>query len=111
MVVFEGVNVLHFGSALDLGVYVDAAEPDMRRWFVEPRARAAAPRPPQCRAPPLHAAFARRSTTTRVAAMAVGVWEAINLPNLRDYVEPTRDRADVVVVKGPDHAVAELRLR
>ena len=43
--------------------------------------------------------------------MAVGVWEAINLPNLREHIEPTRDHADVVVVKGPDHGVAELRLR
>jgi type I pantothenate kinase len=46
-----------------------------------------------------------------VAAMANGVWEAINLPNLREAIEPTRDRADVVVVKAADHSVAELRLR
>ena len=31
----RGVNVLHFADQLDLGVYVDAAEPDMRRWYVE----------------------------------------------------------------------------
>ena len=34
--------------------------------------------------------------------------EAINLPNLRESIEPTRAHADVVVVKGPDHEVVEV---
>ncbi len=32
--ILEGVNVLHFTDRLDLSIYVDAAEADMRRWFV-----------------------------------------------------------------------------
>ena len=34
VVLFEGVNVLHHAELLDLTIYVDAAEPDMRRWYV-----------------------------------------------------------------------------
>ena len=34
VVILEGVNVLHFADRLDLSIYVDAAEADMRRWFV-----------------------------------------------------------------------------
>jgi len=39
------------------------------------------------------------------------VWETVNLPNLREAIEPTRDAADVVLVKGADHSVTDVRLR
>ncbi len=35
----------------------------------------------------------------------------MNLPNLREAIEPTRDRADVVVVKGPNHEISEIVVR
>ncbi len=33
------------------------------------------------------------------------VWDAINLPNLRDHISPARAQADLVVRKGGDHAI------
>jgi hypothetical protein len=33
------------------------------------------------------------------------VWEAINLPNLRDHIVRARALADIVIRKGPDHAI------
>jgi len=39
------------------------------------------------------------------------VWDAVNGPNLVDHIEPTRDRADVVVVKGADHSIVEIVAR
>jgi type I pantothenate kinase len=108
VVILEGVNVLHFADHLDVGVYVDAAEPDMRRWFVR---RVLGLRDEASEVPGAYLHPYRDVADDDVAAMAVGVWEAINWPNLREHIEPTRDRADVVVVKGPDHDVAELRLR
>jgi type I pantothenate kinase len=108
VVIFEGVNVLRFADDLDLGVYVDAAEPDMRRWYVDRvldlRARAVG-------VPGAYLAQYATLDDETLAAIAVSVWESINLPNLRDCIEPTRDRADVMVTKGPDHSIAELRLR
>ena len=35
----------------------------------------------------------------------------MNLPNLHENVLPTRDRADLVLHKGPDHDVTEVVLR
>ena len=32
---------------------------------------------------------------------AVRIWSAINEPNLREYIEPTRELADLVLIKGP----------
>jgi type I pantothenate kinase len=108
VVILEGVNVLHFADLLDVAVYVDANEPDMRRWFVR---RVLGLRDEAATVPGAYLHPYRDVADDDVAAMAVGVWEAINLPNLREHIEPTRTRADVVVVKGPDHRVAELRLR
>ncbi len=108
VVILEGVNVLHYADDLDIGVYVDAAEPDMRRWFVR---RVLGLRDEAADVPGAYLHPFATADDDAVAAMAVGVWEAINLPNLREAIEPTRDHADVVVVKGPDHGIAELRLR
>jgi type I pantothenate kinase len=39
------------------------------------------------------------------------VWRAINLPNLREHIAPGRELADLVVRKGPDHAIAGVTAR
>ncbi|XCB30567.1 hypothetical protein RQN30_04010 [Arcanobacterium hippocoleae] len=39
------------------------------------------------------------------------VWRAVNLPNLRKHIAPTRSRATVVLVKGSDHTVTDVLLR
>ena len=38
-------------------------------------------------------------------------WEAINLPNLRDNILPTRSRADLILKKGDSHLIEEVALR
>ena len=42
---------------------------------------------------------------------ARAIWRKINLPNLVDNIEPTRDRATLVIRKGSDHRVTSLKLR
>ena len=46
-----------------------------------------------------------------VDRMARDIWRRINLPNLHENILPSRDRARLVVRKGLDHAVEEIRLR
>jgi len=43
--------------------------------------------------------------------MARDVWSRINLANLRENIEPTRERARLVLVKGPEHVVEQVSLR
>jgi type I pantothenate kinase len=38
-------------------------------------------------------------------------WEAINLPNLRENILPTRSRADLILKKGGSHLIEEVALR
>ena len=42
---------------------------------------------------------------------ALGFWRTINLPNLRENIEPTRSRATLVMQKGQDHRVEKVLLR
>jgi type I pantothenate kinase len=39
------------------------------------------------------------------------IWSTINGRNLRENIEPTRERASLIIRKGSDHRVTEVRLR
>ena len=43
--------------------------------------------------------------------IAHNAWDRINVVNLRENILPTRERARLVLVKGEDHVVEEIRLR
>jgi len=43
--------------------------------------------------------------------MAKNVWMTNDLPNLRDYILPTRSRADVILHKTNNHRINEIYLR
>jgi type I pantothenate kinase len=43
--------------------------------------------------------------------VAIGIWNDINGPNLRQNIAPTRARALLILEKGQQHAVQRIRLR
>ncbi len=107
--VVEGVNALGaLVGRLDLGVYLHAAEGDLERWYVE-RFRALCE---EARTDPssFYRAFVAM-TPDEVDAIALSTWRGINLVSLREHILPTRDLADVVVTKGPDHRVTGIEVR
>lgn len=117
VLIFDGLNVLqtragHDGrlasDCFDWSIFVDADETDIRRWFVDRIERwfaGSAERWEQ-----FHGGT-QTSHGRTVADFAIGIWESINKPNLNEYILPTRSRADLVLRKGPDHAVFEVWLR
>ncbi len=50
-------------------------------------------------------------TDTEAVSTAHMVWSAINLPNLRENIQPTRERATLIFTKGADHRVESLAIR
>jgi len=118
VVVLEGLHVLlpderePIGRGLPdlfaLSVYVDASRQDIERWFVE-RLRRVGREVSADEDSPLQ--FLASLDDEGVAAVAHEVWTAVNLVNLVEHIEPTRDRADLVFELGPDHAVRKVRLR
>ena len=121
VLIVEGLNVLQppairpdgspttaVSDYFDFSVYVDAPEDDVRRWYVERflRLRETAFADPQ-------SYFHRYAALSDAEARetAAGIWAGINGPNLVENIQPTRDRATLVLTKGHDHTVTRIRLR
>lgn len=121
IVLIEGLNVLqparvaangHVGVAVrdffDFTVYVDAATPDIRRWYTERflRLRETSFRDP-------NSYFTRYGHLSEGEATreAQRIWDTINGPNLIHNIVPTRSRATLVLRKDGDHSVRYVRLR
>ncbi|KZE89270.1 type I pantothenate kinase [Microbacterium sp. TNHR37B] len=117
VVIVEGLNVLApppaphdiaVSDLFDFSIYVDADVAHIETWFVD---RFLALR---------QSAFTNPNSFFRVFAdisdeeavtQALGFWRDINLPNLRENVEPTKHRAQLVLNKGEDHVVESVLLR
>jgi type I pantothenate kinase len=120
IVIVEGLNVLQSATAggerarvfvsdfFDFSIYIDAQERHLEQWFLErfQRLRATAFRDPE--------SFFRelaRLGDAEAETLARGIWREINGLNLRENVEPTRERARLILEKGADHGVQRVRLR
>jgi len=121
ILIVEGLNILQPGELprtgrpivfasdfIDFSIYIDADEEHLRTWYVERflRLRDTAFQDPT-------SFFHRFSRLSEAEArkLAAQIWEAINLPNLRENILPTRGRADLILTKGADHAIHEVSLR
>ena len=121
IVIVEGLNVLQpaklpkDGAAIpfvsdffDFSIYIDAADGLIEDWYVERflRLRQTAFRDPA-------SYFHRYATLSEEEARAIGLslWQTINLVNLTENILPTRQRADLILRKGQDHAVETVSLR
>jgi type I pantothenate kinase len=116
ILIVEGLNVLQVSAAgstnvsdfFDLSIYVDAEVDDVRLWYVE---RFHTLRATVFQRPDSYFQRYAALSETEATETALGIWHSINERNLIDNIAPTRDRADVILHKGPDHRVTEVRLR
>jgi type I pantothenate kinase len=92
----------------DFSIYIDAAADQIESWYVERflRLRQTAFRDPA-------SYFHRYAALSEDEATATGLslWRTINLVNLKENILPTRQRADLILRKGADHAVETVALR
>lgn len=116
ILIVEGLNVLQVGNNtttfvsdfFDISIYVDAEVDDVRRWYVE---RFNKLRETVFRQPGSYFSRYAALSDVEAEATALEIWSDINERNLVANIAPTRDRADVVLYKGPDHRVETVRLR
>lgn len=92
---------------VDCLIYLDAAEADIEHWFVDRFLGlwAAAEHDPTS----FYARF-RGLDREQTATLARGVWNQVNLPNLREHIAKARDVADIIVRKRLDHTIAAVEL-
>ena len=121
ILIVEGLNVLlpnrlqktgkpipFVSDFFDFSIYLDAHEADLERWYVDRfmRLRDTAFRDPRS----FFKKYAELSDAD-AEKMARGIWNKINLPNLRENILPTRPRADLVLTKGSQHRIETVALR
>jgi type I pantothenate kinase len=121
ILIVEGLNVLQparlprDGKAIpfvsdffDFSIYIDADPKVIEEWYV---ARFMKLRTTAFRDPGAY--FHRYASLSPEAAhaRATEIWRTINLRNLEENILPTRQRASLILRKGPDHSVESVSLR
>ena len=115
ILILEGLNVLQAGHTgafvsdyFDFSIFVDAAEPDIKGWYIE---RFLTLKETAFNQPD---AFFRRYadlSNDEAVSTAGDIWDTINAVNLNDNILPTRERASLILEKDADHNVSRVRLR
>lgn len=117
VLIVEGLNVLQGNNTsenqfvsdfFDFSIYVDAEEATIKSWYVE---RFLTLRESVFQNPDSY--FRHYADLTEEAAIEVasGIWEAINAPNLRENIAPTRQRARCILTKGDNHRVERVQIQ
>ncbi len=121
ILIFEGINVLQsrdlpaggrivpiVSDFFDFSIYIDADEGLIHNWYVNRfmNLRKTAFRDP-------NSFFNRYASISEDAALSIaeGLWQNINLKNLRQNILPTRPRADLILSKGKNHLIETVALR
>ncbi|MBM7636925.1 type I pantothenate kinase [Streptococcus saliviloxodontae] len=114
--IVEGINVfqtsqnerLYVNDYFDFSIYIDADVNHIENWYFE-RFEALLDLAQYDTSNYYH----RFTEIPRAEALAIGknTWQSINLINLEDYIEPTRNRADVILHKAHDHKIDYLFLK
>jgi type I pantothenate kinase len=122
IVIVEGLNVLQMAREknqkniprvflsdfFDFSIYVDAKEEDIFQWYID---RFQVLRNTAFKNP--NSFFHRYASLTDEEAIATAktIWEEINGVNLVRNILPTRSRAQLILHKGDNHTIQQVKLR
>jgi len=121
VLIVEGLNVLQswkpaegedpqpfVSDFFDFSIYLDADENIVRDWYVD---RFLGLRSTSFRDPDAYFHRFSNLSDEEAVEVATSIWTSINLANLHKNILPTRERADLVLRKGQDHAIRDVYLR
>ncbi|WP_285141013.1 type I pantothenate kinase [Lactococcus petauri] len=116
ILIVEGINVLqnpqsehlYVSDFYDFSIYVDADEAVIERWYLE---RFDSLLKLAENDPNNYYHQFTKMPYDEVMQLARQTWANTNLPNLRDYIEPTRNRAEVILHKTENHYIDKIYLK
>ena len=121
VMILEGLNVLQTANGeqidvpetsisdfFDFSIYVDADAADLERWYVD---RFLTLRDTVFQHKDSYFNRYASLSTEEAKDVAKSIWAEINGPNLAQNIKPTRERARLILEKGPDHSVRSVKLR
>ena len=115
-IIVEGINVfqnpqnerLYITDFFDFSIYVDASVEDIESWYLDRFLKLLSMA--QDDSDSYYYSFAQLPLG-EVKNLAHEVWTSINLTNLQNYIEPTRNRAEVILHKSKNHEIDEIYLK
>ncbi|MFD1472040.1 type I pantothenate kinase [Companilactobacillus mishanensis] len=116
ILIVEGINVLqlqkdsniYMSDFFDFSIYIDAEVEDIEKWFLDRFDKLLE------MAKDDENSYYHQFTqwpVEKANKMARDVWDEINYPNLKDYIEPTRTRANLILHKSTEHQIDKVLLR
>jgi len=120
ILIVEGLNVLQTRGAklgesnvfvsdyFDFSLYIDAEADDIRQWYVD---RFLTLRSTVFNKPGAYFSHFASLDEENAIRTANEIWASINYVNLSENIQPTRNRAKLILHKGRDHAIDGVQLR
>ncbi|MBO8441319.1 MAG: type I pantothenate kinase [Firmicutes bacterium] len=116
ILIVEGINVLQISKDtdvftsdfFDLSIYVDADKKNIKKWFIN---RFELLLDSSFQNPQNYYYDLAIGPRQKALNYANDVWKNINLPNLDQYILPTKNRANIIIHKDHDHLVDKLYIR
>lgn len=114
--IVEGINVfqnpqnerLYMSDYFDFSIYIDADSKYIENWYLE-RFQALLALAEKDTSNYYHK-FTKWSAEEALA-FSKNIWKTINLVNLEKYIEPTRNRAELILHKSKNHKIDEIYLK
>ncbi|EEG85012.1 putative pantothenate kinase [Proteus penneri ATCC 35198] len=121
ILILEGLNVLQsnqdyphdphnvfVSDYVDFSIYVDAEEKLLKHWYISRflKFREGAFTDPE-------SYFNNYSKLSREESIEIAssIWQEINGLNLKQNILPTKERASLILTKGQNHSITNVRLR
>ncbi|VTS23669.1 pantothenate kinase [Streptococcus pseudoporcinus] len=114
--IVEGINVfqnqqnnrLYMTDYFDFSIYIDADRNHIENWYIE-RFESILELAKND-ASNFYTEYASMPRDEAIA-FAKEVWKNVNLVNLENYIEPTRNRAQIILHKAQDHKIDEIFIK
>lgn len=115
-VIVEGINVfqnpqnerLYITDFFDFSIYVDAEVENIENWYLDRFLKMLDLA--KTDSENFYYKFTQMPLS-EVKEFAHQVWSSINLINLQNYIEPTRNRAEIILHKSKNHEIDEIYLK
>jgi len=121
IVILEGLNVLQtamdhpdnphrvfVSDFVDFSIFVDADTNLLKKWYIQ---RFLKFREGAFTDPNAYFHSYSKMSESEAIAIASKIWDEINGVNLNENIQPTRDRANLVLKKATNHQVSRVKLR
>jgi len=116
ILIVEGINVLqlpanqqiYISDFFDFSIFVDAEAKLIEKWYLE---RFGLLLETAFKEPGNYYYSYAQGEREAAFKMARGVWENVNLKNLKEYISPTKNRAELIIHKAENHYIDQLLLK